>query len=86
MLTNLSPFNSTALLQRLLLSTLVIWSVNAGLCAEELKPIFDGKTLAGWVARGGAVFQVEDGVIIGKSGNGGHGWCKDPDSVSVGLK
>jgi len=74
MQTTFSRYKSPLSLQRPLLSTLVICSVSAALCAEELKPIFDGKTLAGWRARGGAEFEVADGVIIGKGGNGGHGW------------
>jgi hypothetical protein len=36
------------------------------LFAEELQPIFDGKTLEGWVQRGGqAEYKVEDGCIVG---------------------
>lgn len=34
--------------------------------AEELKPIFNGKDLEGWVQRGGkAVYTIEDGCIVG---------------------
>lgn len=34
--------------------------------AQELAPIFDGKTLDGWVPRGGkATYAVEDGAIVG---------------------
>src|SRR5687767_84670 len=37
-------------------------------CAREAKPLFDGKTLAGW--EGDAkFFRVEDGVIVGGSLN-----------------
>ncbi len=60
--------------QRLAFSILAIWSVTVAFCAEELKPIFDGKTLDGWVVRGGAIFKVQEGVIVGESGNGAHGW------------
>jgi Domain of Unknown Function (DUF1080) len=36
--------------------------------AENLQPIFDGKTLDGWVQRGGkARYTVEDGCIVGTS-------------------
>ncbi len=36
------------------------------LFGEELKPIFDGKSLGGWVQRGGkAQYQVEDGCVVG---------------------
>jgi Domain of Unknown Function (DUF1080) len=31
------------------------------------KPVWDGKTLSGWSARGGAEFKVEDGAIHAKS-------------------
>ena len=64
----------TEFFQRLFLSGLLIGSVNSTVGAEELKPIFDGQTLEGWVARGGAIFEVEDGVIVGRTGKGGHGW------------
>ena len=42
--------------------------------AEELSPIFNGTNLAGWKAVGGAVFDVQDGVILGKTGDGTYGW------------
>src|ERR1051325_6960276 len=58
----------------LLIRGFLLWGIGASLAAEKLKPIFDGKTLDGWVARGGAVFEVEDGVIVGKSDKGSHGW------------
>ena len=39
--------------------------------AEEMKPIFDGKTLAGWAPKGGtAEYRVEDGCIVGKTVEG----------------
>ena len=38
------------------------------------QPVFDGRTLDGWAPRGQAVFSVENGVIVGVSGKGGHGW------------
>lgn len=48
-----------------LLATLV-WLGGTRLFAEDLKPIFDGKTLEGWVQRGGqADFKVEEGCIVG---------------------
>ena len=42
--------------------------------SAEFKPLFDGRTLDGWDPRGQAVFSVENGVIVGVSGKGGHGW------------
>lgn len=44
------------------------------LFGEELKPIFNGKNLDGWKMVGGAGFEVENGVIIGKTGDGKFGW------------
>lgn len=41
---------------------------------EELPSIFNGKNLDGWKVVGGAVFEVKDGVIIGKTGDGSFGW------------
>ncbi len=42
--------------------------------AQELKPIFDNKTLHGWDPRGEAIWEVHDGIITGRTGKGGHGW------------
>lgn len=42
--------------------------------APAATPLFDGKTLAGWSAKGAggkATFAVEDGVIVGTSAKGG---------------
>jgi len=57
----------------LILTTFFCVSVGQ-LVGEELKPIFNGTNLHGWNKVGGAVFEVEDGVIIGKTGDGGFGW------------
>jgi hypothetical protein len=35
--------------------------------AEDLKPIFDGKSLAGWTVKGKGNFTVEDGIIVARS-------------------
>ena len=40
----------------------------------EMAPIFDGKTLQGWTPRGGAKFTVQEGAIVGETGNGKYGW------------
>ncbi len=42
--------------------------------AEELKPLLNGHSLDGWEERGQAVWKIEAGVIVGESGQGGHGW------------
>ena len=52
---------------------LIAWSCSS-LQAENLKPIFDGKTFDGWSKRGSADFRVEDGMILGVSTTGGYGW------------
>jgi len=36
--------------------------------------LFDGKTLNGWVARGGGVFSVDQGSVLGLTGSGAYGW------------
>ncbi|MBL9199000.1 MAG: DUF1080 domain-containing protein [Opitutaceae bacterium] len=39
--------------------------------SPALKPLFDGKTLAGWTVKGGtATYRVEDGVIVGRTVEG----------------
>lgn len=37
-------------------------------------PLFDGKTLDGWSPRGGGVWKVDDGSILGLTGTGQYGW------------
>lgn len=47
---------------------LVLSSLSPAGNAEEFLPLFDGKTLDGWVQRGGkAKYFVEDGAIVGQS-------------------
>ena len=36
--------------------------------------LFDGKTLNGWVPRGGGVYSVDDGTILCLTGTGAYGW------------
>lgn len=36
--------------------------------------LFDGKTLAGWQPRGGGVWSVDQGTILGLTGSGAYGW------------
>jgi len=45
------------------------WAGAAGLwAAEGFRPLFDGRSLAGWVKRGGhATYTVEEGCIVGRS-------------------
>ncbi len=54
-----------------LLSLFLAVGVAGGLPAADLKPRFDGKSLNGWVVKGGtAKYQVEDGMIVGTTVTG----------------
>lgn len=57
-------------MSRLLIAFLLLASVQD----DGSKPIFDGKTLAGWVSRGGGKWSVDDGCILGETGTGAYGW------------
>jgi hypothetical protein len=46
-------------------------SVDAG---GGFQSIFDGKTLTGWVPRGGGKFSVDQGTILCETGDGRYGW------------
>ena len=46
----------------------------APVSGEELKPIFNGTNLDGWKAVGGAKYEVRDGVIEARTGDGSFGW------------
>ena len=53
---------------RLSLSGLIALSLTSPLFAEDFRPLFDGKSLAGWTQHGGkAKYTVEDGAIVGRS-------------------
>lgn len=63
---------------QLIALTLVLSLLSSG-CATRtategragMKPLFDGKTLDGWAAKGGiAEYRVEDGMIVGKTVEG----------------
>ncbi len=52
----------------LLLLVSLISSMTAGCASNRAQPIFDGRTLDGWVQRGGrAPYTVEDGCIVGRT-------------------
>jgi 3-keto-disaccharide hydrolase len=57
-----------------LLAALVLIASPAPLQEEGFSPIFDGKTLAGWSARGGGTWSVDGGTILGETGTGTYGW------------
>ena len=46
----------------------------SGAGREALKSLFDGKSLDLFEERGEAIWKIEEGVIVGESGKGGHGW------------
>lgn len=51
---------------RILLAPFLCGSMGLASAAENLQPIFDGKTLAGWVQRGGkAEYEVAEGCVVG---------------------
>lgn len=74
------PYRFVATLRSTVLFVSFLLLLIASGCATHatdnsgLKPIFDGKTFNGWDPRGEANYTIEDGVIIGKTGKGGHGW------------
>ncbi|HPA20101.1 MAG TPA: DUF1080 domain-containing protein [Verrucomicrobiae bacterium] len=52
----------------LLIAVCFVVGVPIAVAADDLKPIFDGKTLNGWVQKGGqAEYRVEGGCIVGKT-------------------
>ncbi len=55
-------------MHKLAASLMVMLAVTAfGIGEEGFKPLFDGRTLNGWVRRGGeARYSVEDGAIVGR--------------------
>jgi hypothetical protein len=56
------------MLQRILLAAVAMLFAADPASAEDLKPLFDGKSLDGWVQHGGkAKYRVENGEIVGTS-------------------
>jgi len=60
---------------KLIVSLLAMHSLNAGsmnyTVQEKWQDLFDGKTLNGWIQRGGkALYSVEDGTIVGTTVRG----------------
>src|SRR5438046_2112295 len=53
-------------MNRLILCGLLVAACSAPVLAEE-KPLFDGKTLAGWEGDTAKTWRVEDGAIVGGS-------------------
>src|SRR2546423_12209134 len=41
---------------------------------QSFSTLFDGKNLEAFEPRGEAIFTVENGEIVGKTGKDGHGW------------
>jgi hypothetical protein len=56
----------------------LFFAMASPLLAGEWKSLFDGQSLQGWVPRGQARFEVQEGAIVGTTGSGGFGWlCTD---------
>lgn len=56
------------ILYKCFLAAVFFLTIASGFADEPWKELFDGKTLKGWVQRGGnAVFSVQDGCIAGSS-------------------
>ncbi|MCU0879968.1 MAG: DUF1080 domain-containing protein [Pirellulaceae bacterium] len=56
------------MLPRILIAAVAMLLAAGTASAEELKPLFDGKSLDGWVQHGGkAKYRVENGEIVGTS-------------------
>ena len=61
-----SPLRALTMTARILLILLLVGASASVTTAENLKPIFDGKSLEGWVQLGGkAQYEVADGCIVG---------------------
>jgi 3-keto-disaccharide hydrolase len=59
----------------ILSATLLSCTSTASLQADEgWVSLFDGKSLAGWTPRGGGVWSVDQGTILGVTGTGEYGW------------
>lgn len=63
-----------SLFRRVLPALFLAAFTSSGLAGEKLESIFNGKDFDGWDIRGQAVYTVNDGVITGVTGKGGHGW------------
>src|SRR3954468_17716837 len=48
--------------------------LSLALHAQSWTPLFDGQDLHAFQPRGQGDFRVQDGMIVGKTGKGGHGW------------
>lgn len=56
------------------LAALILCCTGAPQADDGWTPLFDGKSLQGWQPRGGGVWTVEDGAIVGVTGTGEYGW------------
>jgi hypothetical protein len=54
-------------------AVVLLFAAHAGL-PQEMSPVFDGTSLAGWHTVGGAQWRVENGDIVGTVHNGSEGW------------
>ena len=57
-----------AVISRLALVLMMLVVAGPLAAADEWRPLFDGKSLDGWVQKGGAAkYRAEDGQIVGTS-------------------
>ncbi len=59
-----------------LLTLVAAWACSPALAAEQAPwaVLFNGEDFAGWHLVGGAKWTVEDGTILGQTGDGSYGW------------
>ena len=78
-------FSSRIVRRVALASLLAVTAIAAPVAADDkdgFRPLFDGKTLEGWIQRGGkAKYTVENGEIVGTSvlGTPNSFLCTDRD-------
>jgi len=75
-------------MKQLVLALALVFTANAGE-KGKFKSLFDGKTLKGWVVKGGyATYRVEDGAIVGKTAEGSKNTflCTDRDYSDFELQ
>lgn len=53
---------------------LVLLTGSLSVFATDLPPLFNGVDFTGWKKVGGAVYEINDGVITGRDGDGSFGW------------
>ena len=72
----LHPGKGTAMKQMLLLVGITVFALGSSAQGEHPAPtpIFNGKDLSGWKEVGGGKWTIQDGAIVGETGDGRYGW------------